>query len=178
MKVKSQKASLLEKKEKIPLKIIIYDNIILNELSQINDLKLFSNFSDITKFLNMDIKNEIFFLYLNRKNINEILYDEEDFVNIKISKDNINLKYYFFLSLLITENKDTINYKYTYEFINNANNYQKNADENKIYKKLMIAKIILELIDNYNNYNVSDNEEEERTLNIIKNENENIIKKI
>ena len=177
MMVKNPKASILEK---------IYDNILLNEFSQINDLKLFSNFSDISNFLNMDIKNKILFLYLNRKNINQILYDEENFIKIETSKDNTNLKYYFFLSLLISENKDTINYIYTYEFINNANNYQKNIDENKIYKKLMIAKIILELIDNYNNYNDSDNreeengsnnEEEEKALNKIKNENEDIINK-
>ena len=157
---------------KNPPIIIIYDNIILKQFSQIDDLKLFTDLPDIIQFRNMKIKNEMPFLYLNRKKINIILYENEDFVNVKINKNNMNLKYYFFLSLLISENKDIVNYKYTFEFINNVNKYQKNIDKNKIYKKLMIAKIIIELI---NNYNTEDNKEE---LNIIKDENINIINNI
>ena len=162
-------------KGRIEISILdIYNRIILNDFSQINDLKLFSNFSDISTFLNKDRKTQILFLYLNRININEILYNEETFVNMKINKDNFNLKYFFFLSLLISENKNIVNYIYTIEFIKEANHYKDKIDDKEIYKKIIMAKIINELIDNYK---VSDNydDKEEEELNNIEIKNENII---
>ena len=167
--------SISENKEQLSFKTFLFYYLLSTDFPVVESkFKIFSKYSDI-QFLNSNIEDKIYLLYLNRVNINEILYDEEAFINISNNKENTNLKSYFYLHLLISENKNIVNYIYNIEFIRDINSNQKNIDDNKIYKKLIIAKIIIEIIDNYrasDNYN--ENEEKEELYN-IEIENKDII---
>ena len=95
-----------------------------------------------------------------------------------IIKDEINKKtniyLYFYLSLLTEDNLNIINYEYSFNFIRNLNEEQI-KERHKIKKKIILAKIILDLISNYEQI---DNEEEfkfENELESIKNFNIEII---
>ena len=139
------------------------------------NLKLLSNYDEILKIMNSKKKDLIDFLYFNRNNIHEILYKEEKIINIEINENNRNLSYYFYLSLLISENKDIINYSYSVDYINDIiNNYQNNIEDNNTLKKLIISKILLQIIDNYKNTDKY-NEKDENHLKDIERKNEEII---
>ena len=104
------------------------------------------NIKDIKKIILIDEENIYKFLYFNRQKINFILYENEDFIYVK-ENNNIELKIIFYLSLLIRENENIINYTYSIELIKNLNDKRKK--EQKKIRKIMIAKILLEFIYNY-----------------------------
>ena len=83
------------------------------------------------------------------------------------------LSSYFYLSLLIKYNPGANDYTYSMDFIKQINDLQKN-NKDKVYKKIIISKIILELIDNYKQ---TDNyvEDEDNDLNEINEYNNNIL---
>ena len=88
----------------------------------------------------------IFFLYLNKAHIENILYEEDIIISLgeEISK---NLLYSLPLILLILDNYNKINFKYSFDFINNFNEYIKK--ETETWKKVILSKILVRLIDNY-----------------------------
>ena len=140
-----------------------------------NNLKLLSNYDEVLIIINSNKKHLIDFLYFNRNNIHEILYKEEKVINIEINENNRNLSYYFYLSLLITENKDIINYSYSFDYITDIiENYQKYIEDNNKLTKIIISKILLQIIDNYKNTD-NYNEKDESHLKDIKKKNEEII---
>ena len=110
-----------------------------------NLLSKYSEIEDIMKENKMELMK---FLYFNRKQINTITYNEEEVIQInsKIIK-NIYIDY-FYLTLLIEDNIDIVNYKYTLEFIKEINELIK-GNNNDYLRELMMSKIILVLIRNY-----------------------------
>ena len=114
------------------------------------------------------------FYYFHKEDIHKILYELQKLIKINYD-EKMNLSYYFYLSLLIRDNPDIINYSYSIQFINKLNEIQKiNNDK---YKKIILSKIILELIDNYKGlfeYYIK-KEEKEKKIEIIKNNNLRII---
>ena len=129
------------------------------EISQKDPIfQLLSKFSEIKFILNQDIKklnlNLMKIFYFNKKKINEILYEAQKIINIDNIIDN-KLSDYFYLTLLIEDNIDIVNYEYSLDFINIIFNQLK-QDNNNNYKKIILSKIIIELINNYkgtDNYN-------------------------
>ena len=167
---------LLTKKNNIPLRLLIYYNIIVNLFHKTNDIvKMLANYSEVKILLDSKKEDIIYFLYFDRYNIHKILYNEEEIIYININENNRNLTYYFYLSLLIRENRDIINYSYSIEYIYDIiNNYQKQINPNYVLKKIIVSKIIIEIIYNYRGlYNCK--EEDESKLNIIEEENKDII---
>ena len=77
-------------------------------------LKLLTNYADIAEILELGEENLIKYLFLNKKKINTILYDEDE--NINLDKKYKNLYSYFYLCLLIND-IDVINYLYSLDFI-------------------------------------------------------------
>ena len=153
---------LLQKKDIEKIQKIIINNKELEKVCQLNKL-------DIIKFY-----------YFNKSSIHNLLYKFEK--NIKLNYDEKDpLSYYFYLSLLIRDNLNIVNYSYSIEYISKINEKQKN--NNGIYNKIMISKIILELIDNYKGlyeyrYNINEiNEIENENIKII-NENINVFYKL
>ncbi len=135
--------------------------------------KLLSNLQEIESILNLNENDSIRFLYFNRIKSHSILYDNEEVINIKLINDNDKLDFYIYLCFLIEENLSVVNYIYSINVIKKINDMQTRIKNEKI-QKLIMAKIIIVLI---NNYEQSDNEEDtdNTDLNSLKNFNMEII---
>ena len=164
----------------LSLKLNICYNFTLIQTEDINNpiTKLLSDFNEIKKILTINDPNLLKFLYFNRNKIHKILYDLEEIIDLDGLKNSFYLYLYFYLSLLIEENPDVINYKYSINFIRNLNEEQI-RENNKIIKKIILAKIIIVLISNYKQNENADEDEDgdknEEELNKIKKYNDDII---
>ena len=105
-----------------------------------------SDINMIGKNYILDELNSIKLLYFNRKSIHDILYEKEKEIFINVESKNIS--FYFYLSLLIRDQPTRTNYYYSFDFIKKITNSINNKSDN-LYYKLLMSKIILELIDNY-----------------------------
>ena len=146
--------------------------------------KLLTEYKDIEKIkeisqkINNDKKKDFTqFLYSNKNIIHEILYKEDKIIPIN-SKEKINFSELFYLSLLISDDEDIINYTFSIEYIRNINNIFKRNEEIDGLKKIIISKIILTLIHNFKGelqyYRNKDEFEEE--INELEKENKERIK--
>lgn len=135
--------------------------------------KLLSNLQEIESILNLNENDSIRFLYFNRIKSHSILYDNEEVINIKLINGNDKLDFYIYLCFLIEENLSVVNYIYSINVIKKINDMQTRIKNEKI-QKLIMSKIIIVLI---NNYEQSDNEEDTDStdLNSLKNFNMEII---
>jgi CHASE3 domain sensor protein len=108
------------------------------------NISLLSTYSEFTEILN-NIENKTKFFYLDNKAIHDILSKEEEI--IQIEEEIYEYSFIYYLSLLIKENENIVNYDFGIDLIkviDNENNNQKNK-----LKKLFVSKIILDLIFNY-----------------------------
>ena len=130
----------------------LYKDIDLIKNSEIKDQKNVEiSLIDIYNTVNKYYKNKldlIKFIYLNRLSFHNILYKYEKIIRLNYEDEKEeNLSYYFYLSLLIRDNDDIINYSYPLEYIKQINSNSKKYNDK--YNKLIISKIIIELINNY-----------------------------
>ena len=128
-------------------------------------IKDYSDLQSVIKALTEEEK--IKFCYLYKKRTHQILYDSQETISIK--KMKYNLKSYFYLSSIIEDNINIINYSYDFDLINEINSNNKN--ETSPLRILINSKIILLLINNF----LQDDNEYEYNLefvNEIKKENE------
>ena len=90
--------------------------------------------------------NPLEYLYLNMKKVHKILLDQDTNINIetKIVQNFIDCYYLYFL---ISDEMDVINYKYESELIKNVYDLQINAKST--IKKIIISKMILVFIQNF-----------------------------
>ena len=140
--------------------------------------KLISNFNEIE---NLEQKQKDFLkvLYFNRFKIHKILYVADE--TLIINSDDINnneFHSFFYLALLIEEDINLVNYKYSYKLIKKINEMQ-DQENNLIIKKILMAKIILILISNYEHSEFEEDENDEdikRILDNYKISNNKIIK--
>ena len=166
---------------------LIFNNILISILENKNNngkfiqenidplTKLISNYEEIEKLWNIKEEYIIKLFYFNKKMIHKILYDKEEIIFVESFEIKKPLTFYFYLDLLIKDNTTVVNYSYLIGFINKINMMKNNIDKEKIYEKIIISKIIIDLINNYketDNYN----KEEEIIINKIVEENEFIIK--
>ena len=77
-------------------------------------ISLLSTYSEFTEILN-NIENKTKFLYLDNKAIHDILSKEEEI--IQIEEEIYEYSFIYYLSLLIKENKDIVNYDFGIDFI-------------------------------------------------------------
>ena len=89
-------------------------------------LKLVTNYDEIQKIINAKEKHIYKFLYFNRRKVHKILYDLEEMINVDFEGIEKTFSSYFYLSLLIEENPNEINYTYSIDLINELNKLQKN----------------------------------------------------
>ena len=160
-------------------------------------LNLSKDIEEIKEHLKSNSQDILYFLYFNKDNIERILYnidkiiyfDFDDKSNnffLKINQEKIEIEkkneiaILFYMSLLIKYNKNLVNFSYSFDFIKKINEINKNIDINVIYKKILISKIILELINFYKRNQIFEekiNKDEKDNLNEIEKENNNIIEK-
>ena len=109
--------------------------------------KLLSKYPEIENILKVNKPDILKFLYFNRKNIEQILYDSEE--AIKINSNMIkSISNYFYLTLLINQaNPEIIYYEYSFNFIKEINVLKSN---NGFLGDIILSKTILELIRYFN----------------------------
>ena len=137
---------------------------------------LFKNFEEISKFLfsKADSYDIINYLYFAKAKIHDILYNEEELINIEFNDTKKELAYNFYLNLLIKEDDTINNYSYSFEYIKKLNDIRKNLSEK--YKSIFYAKCILDLINIYKGLEIFDKENKEEELNKIQEDNSIVIK--
>ena len=99
------------------------------------------------------------------------MYEEEEIININYIEEKKTLAFYFYLDFLIKDNP-LLNYSYSFDFIKQINDLQKN-NNNNIFEQIIISKIIIDLINNYRNLE----SKYKNKLNEIENENRALINK-
>ena len=107
-------------------------------------------FENIRQILsNKNKLNTIKLLYFLRSNIHTTLYHEEEIIFIKNDNENNSkeIAYYFYLDLVINENPEIIDYSFSIEFLEKANNERKQMKDK--YKIIILAKVIIDLIINF-----------------------------
>ena len=155
------------------IKFISFENAINND----NEIKEFTSIEKLQinkNYLEKDLNNLRLakLYYFARKNLYQALYDLNKIIRLNYDdKNEENLPFYFYLSLFIRDNENIINYSYSIDYIKNINNKSKIINDK--YYKIMMSKIVIDLIKNYKGlYEYEYNKEE---IEIIKNENKKII---
>ena len=120
---------------------------LIDHLSIDDNIRLIKNYSEIEIILNIKTPKKYNFIYHHRKNIHKILYDEEKLIKIKNNKSEDYLYELFFLTLLIKDNSENINYIYDLKYIESVNNYRrKNKDA---ITSFILSMMINQLISNF-----------------------------
>ena len=134
--------------------------------------KLINNFSEINALLNKN-SDKFKFIYFSKTNIKNILYDCEKEIILDSDKIENSLDKIFYLSLLVKENEEIINYKYSIDYIKQLD--KSNENNSLPLRKIIFSKIILDLIDYFRGFEEY-NESIESFIDEIKNKNIDIIK--
>jgi len=183
--MKSEFNKSLSKKLNLAYYTIIKNDIIdiintdKKDINQLNPFtKIISNFTEIQNLLEIKDQNILKIFYFNKKKVDDILYEKEEIIKINYIEEKKSLSFYFYLDLLIKDNL-LLNYNYSFDFIKQINDLQKN-NNNNIFEQIIISIIIIDLINNYRSNNNEKDELEskyEKKVNEIENENINIINK-
>ena len=125
--------------------LLLKDFFIKKEnISTSEKIYLSKNLYKICKCLNFELI--ILFLYYKSKLIHNILYNNDEFFFFVNSNIIYTFNIYFYLGVLIGENKHFIDYLYEIDLIKNIN--EQKRKENYELRKLIISIIILKLIKN------------------------------
>ena len=139
---------------------------VINEKNPISEL--INNFEEIESIINENIPNIFKFIYFNKNKIHIILYDSDETINLDSITIENNLSNYLYLSLLIRDNDDIVNYNYSIDYIRKINS---DLNNNNIFKNIFRSKLIIDLIINYRQLDNYDEEDDEEELNKIENNN-------
>ena len=130
---------------------------------------LVSDFEEIDYIIknNSIGQNLMMFIYFNKPKIHSILYELEETIKLESSQIKNNNSNFFYLDLLIEDNKSIINYEYSFDVIDNIYKYLNNEIENKnkeknIFNKLVTSKLLITLIENFRELSDQSEEEEEQ----------------
>ena len=152
---------------------ILYEilNDILPVQNQIIDPNLINNFSDIIKILKSQKKEKWKYIYINKKKINQILYNYDENINIDDTDANIfrDFEYLFYLDNLILNEEEIINYTFSKKFIDDIFINLKIVMSNNIFELVNSLKIVLYLINNYKGCDNYDEDTDEKELDDIEN---------
>ena len=134
----------------LPQKLLISFSSIFRESLNENDplYKLLNEYTEIEKIKEIANENFTKYLYLNKEYVHNILYDADKTIHIEYNK---NLSYNYYLLLLLKDKPDYLNYTFDFGYIQKMIENQKNDDS--IFTKLIMLKISLDLIDEYNETN-------------------------
>lgn len=129
---------------------MIYKLLSLKLACKDNLKYLLPNYKVVEEFLHYSNENNLNILkqiYSYKTIVEDILYQEDKVINLDNYKINItDLGNLFYLDLLLSENQNIVNYSYSVDFIKKIyDSYKKDKD----IKKLIISKIINDIINNY-----------------------------
>ena len=126
-----------------------------------NSINCLLDYKDNNNIVDEKRDNFLQALYFNKESINKFLYESEQSITIN---DNLTkLSKLFYLDLLIMSDPNILNYKFSFEFIQTLfGNIDKINDKQT---KIMMCKIIIDLIQSYKGFGNYDKiEEEEKSL--------------
>lgn len=127
------------------------------EQKQFNPLfDLIENYDYLIQILKSQDLNVIEYIYLNKYKIHKILYDKDSTIHVELDFMS-EFPDYYYLYYLIMEQKELTNYNYDFQIIKNAYDMHTNSDFD--IKKIILAKITIALINNYDN-ETDENEED------------------
>lgn len=147
----NNKKVFLSLNKSLPQKLLIsYSSIFYEADINENDplYKLLNEYTEIEKIKEIAKDNFTKYLYLNKEYVHNILYDEDKTIHIEY---NNNLSYNYYLLLLLKDKPDYLNYTFDFGYIQKMIENQKNNEN--IFTKLIMLKISLDLIDEYNETN-------------------------
>ena len=134
--------------------------------------KLISKYSEIEKIMKFDKSINLKLIYVNKEAVHCILYDAEKVIYLNsFSEDFAN---FFYLDLLILDNKNIVNYNYPKESIQKIDKIIMEQNY-KIVKKVLFSKIIIDLINNFKETDIYNEKYNDEILKIVNN-NKNRIK--
>ena len=160
---------------KCPLNRYILFEILMDKLPVQNQKiapNLINNVSDIMEILKSKKKEKWKYIYINNKNINQLLYNYDENINIDDNDAIIfrDFEYLFYLDCLISNEDDIINYIFSKKFINEIfTNLKIVRNDNNIFELINSLKIVLNLINNYKECDNYDETTDEKELNNIEN---------
>ena len=135
-----------------------------------NDNLLVKNYTELEEILKSLKESKIKFCYIHRKKIHFILYEADEIFNIdRVDK----LSDYFYLILLINEEKDLIDYSFNFDLIKQI--FDKNNQEKNELKIAITSRIINKLINYFENVDNSKSDISNDEIEKIKKENEEIL---
>ena len=174
-------------------KILLYNINNFNELQFLESLKsaltfkiknniknLFTNIRNIEMHFSLNELTSMKLLYFNKNIILPLLYEFDNIISLDFNKD-VNISYYFYLTLLIANYPHVIYYYYSIQFIKHIN--ESNINNNNNIKKIIISKIIIDLIKYYRGFEEFENNLEEIkkiedfNIEVMKN-NKNVLNKL
>ena len=125
---------------------------------------LLEKWEEIQQFIN--IPYYLPFFYFNRVKVDSILYTEDTEISIDPIKSDDKLFFIsnLYLTLLIEDNPNMINYIYPFELIKILNEMKNKEDKKNNIKILIMAKILNSLIMNFENSNIYDDSLEDEFL--------------
>lgn len=165
--MENEKKVFPKNKENLPFKLMLCYNWNLIKHEIITNDPIFNLLSNIKEFTILKgINGYLKFLYSYRNIIEKILYDNEEVLEIESADVIKAISDYFYLSLILKNNKNIVNYAYSINFIKEINEHRKTVKES--FKKIIISKIILELIENYKNTDKYEESEYEELESIYK----------
>jgi len=153
--------NLIKSIQPLPRKLQLLFIISLRKIESVDKNKYINRFpfelDEIKSIQKLNNPNFLLFLYINKEKVHDILYVKDEFLKIDFEIKDNKINQYIYLCFLI-EDSEICDYKYSFELINKLNEIQRGEKEN-ILKKIIMAKMILSLIDNYNQ--IDDNEDNE-----------------
>jgi hypothetical protein len=133
-----------------------FEDLKLSEISKSltlevkNDIKdIFTDIENIKNHFNLNELKAMKLLYFNNNIMHPLLYEFDNIISLDFNK-NVNISYYFYLTLLIANNPHVIYYYYSIQFIKHIN--ESNINNNNNIKKIIISKIIIDLIKYYRGF--------------------------
>ena len=132
----------------LSFKLKVLFNISLNKIEDISVKDLPFELEEIKMIQKLNLSVFLIFLYINRDKVIEKLYKKEELLTIDFEIKDKKISQYIYLCFLIGDNV-MCNYQYSFELINKLNEIQR-GENVEIFKKIIMAKMILSLIDNYN----------------------------
>ena len=120
--------------------------------------QLLNNIEEIKFILSSGKKNLFKFFYFNWETIDNILYEYDDVLDLEDNNNNFlfQLSELFYIDLIIM-NKEVREFDYSEKFIKEINEIQQHTQERYNLKKLVWAKIIIDLINKINEENPDEN---------------------
>ena len=139
--------------------------------------QLLNNIEDIEYILHSGKQKSFNFFYFNWKTIHDILYEEDKLFHLENNNISFQLSDFFYIDIIIIHYDDIVEFKYSLKLIEKINEIQDKIKEAYNLKKLIWAKIIIDLINHFQKKEDEDNnDEDEEILKRIKINNEKIIK--